>query len=287
MTNVFHQEEYKKAVVKVSWGSSLGTIVVYLFSPLIISVFDWKAVFYVSGICGLVALLFWIFCTNLSGESDDGVEKVDIPKMSMSATLKMLFTPLMICVMIAIISQGMVRDGVTTWMPTYIDATYNLGSKISILSGVLLPIFSVLTFTFASILYRKKFTNPMTCAGLFFSVGILSCLMLVIFTGKSAFLSIFCSAVLTGSMHAVNLILICMLPAFFKKYGNVSTASGVLNACTYIGSALSTFGISYIAKNIGWDKALIAWLAVVVLGTLMCLISIKPWAIKYPNSEDQ
>ena len=51
----------------------------------------------------------------------------------------------------------------------------------------------------------------------------------------------------------------------------MSTASGVLNACTYIGSALSTFGISYIAKNVGWDKALIAWLAVVVLGTLMCL----------------
>lgn len=46
----------------------------------------------------------------------------------------------------------------------------------------------------------------------------------------------------TACMHGVNLILVCMLPVFFKEGGNVSTVSGTLNACTYVGSAFSTIG---------------------------------------------
>ena len=45
-------------------------------------------------------------------------------------------------VMIAIVMQGMLRDGVTTWMPSYISETYNLSNAIAILTGVVLPVFS-------------------------------------------------------------------------------------------------------------------------------------------------
>ena len=50
-------------------------------------------------------------------------------------------------IMIAIVLQGMLRDGVTTWMPSLIGETYNLGSSIAILTSVVLPIFSILSFS--------------------------------------------------------------------------------------------------------------------------------------------
>ena len=188
-----------------------------------------------------------------------------------------LFSPLMISLMIAIVCMGALRDGITTWMPSYFAETYNLSSVISILTGVILPVFSVLAIQVASALYRKKFENPVANATVLFGAGAISALALTFLFNTSAATSVVFSAVLTGCMHGVNLMLITMLPPYFKKYGNVSTASGVLNACTYIGSAISTYGIAVLSEKCGWQVTLLTWLGIALLGTVLCLVCIRPW----------
>ena len=212
------------------------------------------------------------------------VQKENAVKESTSAnkvSLKVLFTPVIICVMLAIILQGMLRDGVQTWMPSYIKDTYNLGSAVSILTGVILPVLSIITFKVAGLVYQKKLTNPMLCAGVIFGIGAASAIALYFLSNAGATFSVILSALLTGAMHGVNLILICMVPNYFKKYGNVSTVSGVLNACTYIGSAASTYGIAVLSSKMGWTFTILMWAVIAVAGTVICLINIKPWAKKF------
>lgn len=276
MTALLSEDNYKKTSVKVSWGSSFGTIAVYLVSPLIISLLSWKWVFLFSAICGIIMIAVW-----LKFAPEIGVEKKTTVKESGSSAAKAMFSPLMICILLAIVLQGMLRDGVTTWMPSYIAETYNLSNVISILTGVVLPIFSIICFQVTSRLYRKTFTNPLVCAGVIFGAGAISSLALSLFTGKSAALSVLFSAILTGCMHGVNLILICMIPPFFKKYGSTATVSGVLNSCTYIGSAISTYGIAVLSKNFGWSFTLVIWLVIAALGTALCFIAAKPWKKKH------
>ncbi len=72
-----------------------------------------------------------------------------------------------------------------------------------------------------------------------------------------------------------------MIPAYFKKYGNVSTASGVINSCTYIESAISTYGIALISERLGWSFTIITWIIIGALGCALCLISFKGWQKKY------
>jgi OPA family glycerol-3-phosphate transporter-like MFS transporter len=182
--------------------------------------------------------------------------------------------------MLAIVLQGALRDGVTTWMPSYISETYNLSSSISILTGVLLPIFSLVCFHLSEKLYQKVFTNPLKCAGIIFGAGAFSSLMIQIFTGHSAAMSVVFSAALTGCMHGVNLMLICMIPAYFKKSGNVSTISGVLNSCTYVGSAVSTYGVALISDSFGWSATLFSWTAIAIAGMLVCLAAAYPLSKK-------
>ena len=88
-------------------------------------------------------------------------------------------------------------------------------------------------------------------------------------------------ATLTGAMHGVNLLLICMLPQCFEKYGNISTVSGVLNACTYIGSALSTYCIAALSEVIGWQGTIFLWFLVTMVGAAVCLLCFKPWKKKF------
>ena len=39
-------------------------------------------------------------------------------------------------IMLAIMMQGILRDGITTWMPSYISETFHLASSVSILTGI-------------------------------------------------------------------------------------------------------------------------------------------------------
>lgn len=279
MTSLLSEEDYKKVTVKVSWGSSFGTILIYLISPLIISVLSWKAVFLFSASCGIIMLFIWNKCCfDVEPERKSNTKKSEKNRSS-------LFTPVMLCVMFAIILQGMLRDGVTTWMPTYIAETYNLSNIISILTGVILPIFSIVCFHITSRLYRNLLKNPLTCAGVIFLAGTVSAFCLFFVSGKNAAFSVLLSALLTGSMHGVNLILICMIPPFFKNHGNVSTVSGVLNSCTYIGSAISTYGIAALSEFIGWKSTLFSWILISGLGAFLCLICVRAWKKQFKNTE--
>ncbi len=270
-------DDYKKTIVKISWGSSVGTIILYLISPLIISLFSWKAVFIFSAICGACMLFFWNKFAFDAGSVISRSEPVPNNKIKKLY----LFNPIMIGVMVAIVLQGMLKDGVTTWMPSYIAETYNMSNVISILTGVLLPIFSIICFQASSVLYGKMFNNPTTCAGAFFCIGSLGALFLILSSGKNAPASIFCSALLTGSMHGVNLMYISMVPHFFSKYGKVSTVSGVLNACTYLGSAISTYIIAFFVEKFGWGFNLISYLVIAVSGMIISALLIKPWKKHY------
>lgn len=274
MTEYFPGEAYKKATVRVSWGSSAGTIAIYLLAPAIISLWGWRWVFVLSAAAGAGMILVW----NLAVPDPGRPQPV---ARTSGGGASAFLSPVVLLAMLAIVLQGMLRDGVTTWMPSYIAETFRLSSEISILSGVILPVFSILSLQAASALYRRRFRNPLSCAGLIFGIGALSALALWLLSDANAAFSVLFSALLTGCMHGVNLMLVCMLPPYFARFGNVSTASGVLNSCTYVGSAISTYGIALLSDARGWGFTIALWLLIATLGTAICLLAAKPWQKKF------
>lgn len=274
MTALFDEEAYGKAVVRVSWGSSFGTILVYLIAPLLITVSGWKSVFFFSALMsGGLSLVFLRLCPDIS------VRKATRKSEGKGGGL---FTPIMLSIMFAIVLMGALRDGITTWMPTYMEETYHLGSAVSILTGAVLPAFSIFCFQMAARIHKKWLKNPIFCAAVIYAVGMVSALSLSVLTGKTAFFSVLFSAILIGSMHGVNLMLISMVPSYFKENGNVSMVSGVLNACTYIGSAVSTYGMARLSETAGWGATILLWAGIALLGTALCLLTAKPWQKRHP-----
>ena len=82
-------------------------------------------------------------------------------------------------------------------------------------------------------------------------------------------------------MHGVNMMLISILPPYFRRFGLTGTASGLLNSCTYVGSALSTYGIAAISEAIGWRYTVLLWAAIALLGTALCFGCAKVFAKKF------
>ncbi len=279
MSSNLTEDDYKKAVVKVSWGSSFGTIAVYLLAPVVVKFFEVRFVFIISAVLA-VAMAVAVKLFMGKGESYEHNNTSSVSKKKDEGEKKGFaaasFT-LMLLVMLAILCQGALRDGVTNWTPTYISEIFKLDSSLSILTGVILPVFSVLSFSFVSFINRKFIKNELLCAGVVFGVGAVSAILLL-FVGNVHFIvSLILLALLVGSMHGVNLILVCMTPAYFGRYGKVSFVSGLINSSTYVGAAISTYGIAVFTESFGWNKTIALWAGVAGLGTLICIGIARRW----------
>ncbi len=169
------------------------------------------------------------------------------------------------------------RDGITSWMPTYLSEVFSLPTAVSIFLNVLLPLFGVFTLYLAGALYRRVFRNELTEAAFFFGIGLVCCLVLSLFGSRSAAVSLVFAALATGSMHAVNLMLISFVPRRFAAYGKAATASGVTNAFTYVGSAASSYGFAAIAGGFGWGVLIWIWVGVCALGLVSLALVFRKW----------
>jgi sugar phosphate permease len=279
MTAVFTPEDYKKACVRVSWSSSLGTIAVYLLAPVCISLSGWKSIFVVCGAFSTVMAFIWLFAYSKiekqAGVSYDRKEAVSTPSANNRFTPAVI--ALMVTVMLAIVMQGLLRDGLTSWMPVYITDEFDISSKVSILTGVVLPVFSIISFQATSFLNRKVIRNEVTCAAAVYALGTVCAAVLYFIAYKQPALSVIMFALITGCMHGVNLILICMLPPYFERFGRVSFISGLFNSCTYVGSAASIYGVAVITERFGWHTTTGVWMVVAAIGTLLCIASFRSW----------
>ncbi|MBO4229392.1 MAG: MFS transporter, partial [Clostridia bacterium] len=276
---LFDSEEYSRASVRMFWGSSGGTILLYLVSPLIITVLNWKFVFWIAGVLGLIMCFVWQgLCCRVEHEREGKRASAAGSGPGEKTPLGFPFLLMLLMIMLANICQGVLRDGVATWMPSLISETYHLSNQVSILTGVLLPIFGIGCVQLSSLINRRLVKNPITLGCVLFAVSTVSALALYLFIGASPVVSVLFSALLNACAHGINLMLVVMTPPVFKSRGNVSLMSGVLNSCTYIGSSISTYGIAYLSEKNGWSSSLLMWVLLAALGTVLCIVSIRPWS---------
>jgi len=277
----FEPDDYKKSCVRVSWGSSFGTIAVYLFAPVIISTLNFRYIFLISSIAAFAMAIIWKIVFTKVYEcdiTDEPVKEKEIvnhinvssQKFDKNGVIMLGF------VMLITLLQGSLRDGVSNWMPSFVSDTFKLSSSASILTGVILPVFSIVCFQITSRVY-KKLKNEMVCAGTIFGAGAIASLLISVFYTKSMIFSVILLAVLSGAMHGVNMMLTCMMPPQFKKYGHVSLTAGLVNSCTYAGSAVSTYGIAVFSDKFGWSSTLVLWTVIAAAGTGICIIISKAW----------
>lgn len=278
MSENMDSEFYAKASVFVSAAASAATIFIRAFlAPVTIELGGWKPIFIIGGTAGLTIVIIWWFGTRRLAGSTSAVPAAadrndDTPKVSM----KVFIASGAVIAMVGIILQGILRDGIEDWMPSYMKNIFAIDNSDAILSSSLLPIFGIFSTTIAAVI-QSKIRNELKTSTLLFSAAALATIVILL-VPNSMILTIVMMALITGCMHGINLMLISRLPVAFKKYGKVSTVSGILNACTYIGSALAACGLPLISSLFGWEKIIIVCTIIAIFGTVVCAVCIRKWA---------
>ena len=134
MAAYLNQEQYSSVCVWVNWGSAFATIAVYLGSPWLIRWGSFQTVFACSGFAALAMAFLWkvLFALWFGGEAvSEAVigSPEEKPKGEPFTRNALLLMGLM---MIAIVLQGALRDGVSNWMPTFVCESFGLDSSSAI-----------------------------------------------------------------------------------------------------------------------------------------------------------
>jgi len=281
--NLSH-EKYVTANLIVTCGAHVSTIVLYVYAPVCISFMSYKAVFFTSTVFSVVVgILFLVaMCVVLNGQEDKKLA-IKTEKQTQGGSVWHIFKdcgvfPILICIIV----MGFMRDGIESWLPTLYSEAFNRDSSESILVSVALPIFSIISVFLVRIIHKGKvFNNEVRGAGILFAISIVlcipfACLINVENTAARATCLVF-AAIISACMHSCNFLLISCLPGRFAGTGRTSTVGGLCNACTYIGAAVSMYGIALVSQHFGWSATVISWIAILVLGVIFACLAFKKY----------
>lgn len=280
----YDEKGYIDTCVGVSNASQVATVLTYLLIPVYLKVFhnDWRPAFYLPAAISIIGLAAWIFIVpglmqkKVTNEADT-VTVQDERKESLHQVMLRsglyIFLP-------AVLIHGFLRDGITAFMPDFIAEVGGLGTGISILTTTILPLFCIVSVLVAKKLCAAIPSDGKSSAILFGISGAAAlCIVLLLDHVNGVIFSIIVilMALITSCMHAVNHIFITRIPGAFHQTGRVSSVVGILNAITYIGSALSPYAIAMLAGHGGWNNAVFLWVVLAGCSVLLCMWACRKW----------
>lgn len=261
----------------------VATILTYLLASLLLKYAGWRVDFIASAL--LMLLTACIFRRRMTFYEQETAAHGDIEEITLTRqetrTGGGLFAVLVISgilpTVLGAVSLGLLRDGLQSWMPTYLDESFALGAALSVALSIVLPVFNLLGVYASKWIAARFIRNELLgTAGFMAAAGgalAILCIAGTSHVGLSLILMTFSSTALIGA----NLMIINLLPIHFGAIGRASSVTGVLNSACYLGSALSAYGIGFVSARWGWTAAMAFLLCFAVLTLLTSLGGARRW----------
>ena len=268
-----------KALLWLSVAAPVGTLLCYLLGGVLID-FGYAYVF----ICAAALLLagitvFFLFCFSarkkfvITQTEADGAAALDLSADKKKATI---FTCMGIVslgmLFLSVTVQGMLKDGMTAWVPTMLKDKFTLSSSLSVFLTMLLPVINVFGAFAATLLYRKtRGKKEFAICAVFMTLAVmLTAVMMIPNINEYGFAVLL--SVITTAMFGFNQVSIVLIPLRFEAVNKVAAVSGALNAFTYLGSAIASYAIDLIRDRFSWTAVILFVFAVAVSGAVAAVI---------------
>lgn len=274
----FDKNEAERFGTDISTTVTLGTLASYAAGLVTMLFLPWRYVFLTCGFCTLSASLFWLAETGklkLYKSKDTNTATKAQANLSIKEFAKLFLISGCLLLLIPIAIHGTLKDSVTQWLPALFSEKFSLGTDISIILTMVLPVINV-SGAYTAKAINKKMNNVMKTALIFFVTAMLFLIVLRFKGINNYILALICLAVVTTCMHAVNVMLITMVPLHFSKYGCISTIGGILNSAAYIGCGLLNLAAGKVLEsNSSWNGLFIFWLVIctaAIITTAVCSV---------------
>ena len=205
------------AVMVMSTTVASGTFIAYglaaLFSYLHLS---WTLIFYVaSALAGAVGVLWFVGMSTLQKEKKRAeiTEKKTVNKLSLTPA----FIVGISVILISAVTNGFIKDGITTWVPSILKEEFGVSSSLSIIVTLLLPVLSVFGTSLVNLLH-KKIKDENALNGIFYFVAVILAGMIILTLNlKSVPLTLVLFGGIACLMSAVNNVITSVVPLYSRE----------------------------------------------------------------------
>lgn len=240
----------RRASVVISTATSVGTFLSYGIGALFaINVKLYRYTFLAATILTLVACVFWQQLKEVSRKTVFVQERnsKDSDRKSISISTILLLSVFAEFAMMSLAISG----GLRQWVPSILKEMYNLTDSLSIVLTLLLPLISIVNAVASNWLYEKLQNTVMVCF-LMFLMAIPLFLTLIFCIEISWALIMVIFILLTCAMGIIQHQMTTQTPLYMSDRINAGFMAGFLNGCSYLGNALSTYGLGLIADQCSW-----------------------------------
>ena len=263
-----------KAVMVMSTTVASGTFMAYglaaLFSYLNLS---WTLIFYVASVLvGLVAVLWFVGMSTIQKAKKETEITNKITKGKLSLTP--VFVIGIIVILISAVTNGFIKDGITTWVPSILKEEFGVSSSLSIIVTLLLPVLSIFGTSIVNTLHKKQKDENALNGIFYFATIILVGFIILTLNLKSVPLTLALFGGIACLMSAVNNVITSIVPLYSRDKIDSGLMAGLLNTFCYVGSTLATSLLGRIADTKGWNDVFVCILIFTVVSFVVCCASV-------------
>ena len=186
-------------------------------------------------------------------------------------------------ILFGLLFNGALRDGVESWVPTFLYKQFNTSPAFAATISVIVPIVSISGTYFSNWLNNKHIKNELYTAGWMFVIASLAVLGIYLTRNTNAIICVVFLSISVAAMWGSNHMFLTRLPYHFAKYGLSAAMTGAFNSIIYFASALAAGLYGILAARVGWDKLIIVWLIAGIGGTIFCFLSGRAWSKSRPS----
>lgn len=268
-----------KVSVDLASSSPAGMVAVYLLSALGLRAFSWRFLFWVSAAVLAAAALGWAWgAAWLEARARPAPQKA-LPAAGAAPAGQGLWGMVLgaglLFAGLAGVLNGALKDGVFTWVPTYLMENFGLSAGRSALLTTLLPLVNLSGVYLAKGMNRRWLHNEAASCAVLFALtgGFLAAMALA--GGAAASVALFAAS--TSLMMGVNTALVGLMPLHFRRCGRVAAATGLLNASVHLGGALAGYVFGLVSELAGWGALRLAWCVLALAGAACCFAQVRRW----------
>lgn len=282
ISNILHDDVRYKACLYIASTFPCGTLTAYAIAA-VCSNFSWRLIFAVPSLVLITMAVIWTIIT-LNIKSDLVPVEITAPlnaegKKTYSANFgNILITSGLLVVLCPIMFHGMLKEGIGTWVPTMITEAYGVTPSFSIFVSMVLPIINLGGAFFSQFIFEKLTKRNEVKSGAVIMAICIIPLAALLFIGKIPLIfSVIMLSMTTMMMHAFNHLYLTLAPLRFGRFGRTATVTGLINAITYLGCAISTYGFGWLSELYGWSNTVFAWIGIAAAAIIVSILMSKKW----------
>jgi len=244
----------------MSTPTIIGTFVAYGFSALFNKIGMYRIFFLLSAILSAVTAVMWfVFFPSLNAAKDFERPQRKGPGDEKKEKKKLTGTLLVFLVVLGISTAGnsLIKDGLTTWVPKILKDQYSTSDSLSIILTLVLPVCGLFGTMLLIWLAKVIKNNLVLCGTMALSMAaLLAVIVFITIPGAEvgSFLPLVaCFGIIYCLTAVINTLATAKLPLELSGEINSGMICGIMNACSYAGSTISTYTLGSISDAGGWN----------------------------------